>query len=167
MRSTGCANARPVDHQVTRVQQPPAFGDGGAPVRGIWIERVAIDRCGQRASANILSVATGGGLVQMDDLLPGATRLGANEQRDEQTVMTLFLAAKSSVPDCDDTGSLSVTDTAVVSETNAVKYDDQGSIIAGNWEELWTAELCGRSVPIHLLMGPNEEGALDVVWLKS
>lgn len=83
--------------------------------------------------------------------LPGGS-LG-NTQLQYDTLMPVYVIAKSKIPNCP---RYSVTDTKVIKEPYELKTKN-GAYVDGKWDELWTISACNKNiyVPIKFILDAN------------
>jgi len=148
---SGCTHAQPFGpSQITYASSSMSFSPKGAPLSGIWMERVIASGCGRDVLLNVAWIAvndrmSGGGMA------PGATRADSILQTGVAKIVIPIAHAR--VAPC--AGSYSyIYDTVV---------DPAGSgAVPGSWMERWTIASCNRHVTVPICFTPDGKGGTNV-----
>jgi len=128
------------------------------PSKGAWVAHLNADVCGARQQLNILSIAKGGGSVDILPLYRGTTRADPVLQRDATTSAVGFAqlaASRAGGADCQ---------SAVIVDTRFVAIDDkpQPKVMPGRrpyaWHEIWTVDICGKAIEAAIDFTPDPTG---------
>lgn len=144
----------PVSMQVVT---PAEFVDGKAdPVKGSWLVRYRVERCGASKVYNAVVVARDGGPPTVQPSYPGTTMANPALLRDAMRTAFLMAGAAGSSKDCK---SLHVFDTQVVEGPHDVTEGGQTS--KGVWNERWTFSQCGQLIDVTMVFLPSPRGGID------
>jgi hypothetical protein len=154
LRKTGCDQPKALRHALQNVLEPPRFAeDSTAPVAGVWIDRVDIDRCGTTIAENML-VIVDRGTMSIARLLPGTTKAGPLLQRDAMqpalaaATVKKDKAERAGAKPCPDQEGVTVSNTSLLRERIPIVNDAAGRMTAGAWDETWMFLFCGREIPV-------------------
>ncbi|MEM7525868.1 MAG: hypothetical protein AAF360_19355 [Pseudomonadota bacterium] len=128
-----------------------AFDALGAPTQGVWRVELAIERCGERVTHNILFQAQGG-RISPGLMMPGTTRAPFAMQEGLGWKVVQELNKDRPIANCN---KFPIMDT-------------QQSIASGRlgggqgaWTERWTVGRCGRRDDVFVDFAVNERGNLN------
>lgn len=144
----------PMSMQVVR---PAEFVDGKAdPVKGSWLVRYRLDRCGDAKIYNAVYLAHDGSPPTVHPSFPGTTLANPTLLLDAMRSANLLAGATGMPKDCSKTY---VFDMQVVDAPHDVT--DGGKTFKGAWNERWTFSQCGKLIDVSMLFRPSPEGGVD------
>ena len=134
----------------------PLFEAGKeAPVFGRWKDQVLVDRCGSQVVHNVLVEAAADGL-HVGLLMPGETGAPVAMQPGVvQDVARVILKSSG----CKDPNTFVVLDTRKDKLLAPMNADDQGRLIAGKWDEVWTTRACGKVHAVLVTFAADGKGS--------
>lgn len=144
---SGCSRARPFGPgEITYASSSMSFAPNGAPLNGIWMERVIASGCGRDLLLNVAWII-GNGRMSGGAMAPGATRADPILQTDVAKIVIPIAQAR--VPPC--TGSHSYIHDTVVDPAAS-------GAMPGSWMERWTIASCNRYVTVPISFTPDVKG---------
>ncbi|MBS98953.1 MAG: hypothetical protein CMI01_09775 [Oceanospirillaceae bacterium] len=161
-RQTRCETQYKVEPTRFAVLDTPLFEDGQVePVRGIWRQRFALERCGEQAIYNVLVVAKDG-RIQVQPQVPGESRVGPLLLGDllKEAVAVRSAQLAEAQGDC---RQVAVADTRVSREP--ADRELAGQVAKGVWEEHWVVKRCEQSFTMDFCFKPNAKQAGAVDWV--
>jgi hypothetical protein len=154
-------------HALQNVLEAPRFAaDSNAPIAGVWIDRVDIDRCGTTIAENML-VIVDRGTMNIARLLPGTTKAGPLLQRDAMqpalaaATVKRDKAEKAGAKPCPDREGVTVADTSFLRERIPIVNDAAGRMTAGAWDETWIFLFCGQEIPVRIHFDGDGNGGAN------
>lgn len=135
----------------------PQFGTGEHPAKGLWTDRIAVNRCGKEVLQNILVQATGETTPPRAALMiPGTSR--ANPPLQEKIIKEILdgLAKKK----CTDQTQIVPFDSVKEKDTTPIQVSPDGHITQGAWKETWTMRACGKMVKATIDIAADGKGGL-------
>jgi hypothetical protein len=167
LRKTGCDQPKALRHTLQNVLEAPRFAaDSNAPVAGVWIDRVDIDRCGTTIAENML-VIVDKGTMNIARLLPGITKAGPLLQRDAMqpalaaATVKKDKAEKAGPKPCPDREGVTVADTSFLRERIPIVNDAAGRMTAGAWDETWIFLFCAQEIPVLIHFDADGNGGTN------
>lgn len=150
--------AAPMSMQVVA---PAEFVEGKAdPVKGGWLVRFRLDRCGESKVYNALFVARDGGPPAVQPSFPGTTLANAILVHDALPgARTSAMAAIASTGRPADCKEFYVYDMQVVEAPHDVT--ERGKTFRNVWNERWTFSYCGTLVDVPMRFTPSPDGGAD------
>jgi hypothetical protein len=131
------------------------------PIKGVWMTRYALVRCGESKTYNALFFADSKGeLPASRSFYPGATNAGPQLVTDAMRVAIPNAALKAK--DCK---SALVFDMRVTKPVHDVTESEK--TVKGVWEELWTFKMCSQLVEVPITFIPDGKGGTSFVVSAS
>jgi hypothetical protein len=143
--------ATPVNLQVVSPLET-AWGKAD-PVKGAWLVRYRLERCGEAKIYNALFVANGGKAPAARPFFPGSSNANPVLVNDAMRA-ALAQATAAGVPNGCKTAY--VYDMQVA--TPARDVTEGGRMIKGVWDEVWTFSMCGELVDVPMTFTPDADG---------
>ena len=141
-----CPTQRVVDRVDLQVLRRPLFREySSRPHAGAWLERWAIDRCGETRIINLFFTADPAGVVSAYIGVPGETETDPVQQREAVNVLSHF--AEEAIPGCP---SIIIDDSVLLSEPLREPGRPHGA-----WEERWWASGCGARASFQIAFDPE------------
>jgi len=138
-----------------QVVVPAEFAPGSAdPVKGSWLIRYRLTRCGETKVDNALFTARDGGVPTVQPSFPGTSLANPILLRDAMRQAALL--ARNFGPD-KDCKALAMADMQVSAPPHEVTEGDK--VFKGVWDELWTFSQCGKSVGVSMHFTPSLDGS--------
>ena len=152
---TSCQSEYRIAPLSLQVVSPAEFTEGKTdPVKGSWLIRYRLERCGESKVYNALFVAQDGDVPAIRSFYPGSTKANANLLNDAMPA-ALTLALGVSTPRSCKTPY--VFDMQVKTPTQDIAKS--GTIAKGTWEEMWTFSLCGELIDVPMTFTPDADGS--------
>ena len=150
-----CPTQRVIDRVDLQVLRRPLFREfSSRPHAGSWLERWAIDRCGEARIINLFFTADPAGVVSAYVGIPGETETDPVQQREAVNVLLHF--AQEAIPDC---AMIIVDDSVLISEPVREPGRPHGA-----WAERWWASGCGARASFQMVFDPeSHESYMTVV----
>lgn len=150
----GCKSQYQVRPSATLVLSPIAFAQGKAdPVKGVWLSRYQLERCGESKVYNALFSARDGQAPASRPFFPGSTNAGPVLVNDAMRA-AVSTATTAGVPQgCK---NAFVYDMRVTQP--ARDLTEQGVTMKGVWDEMWTFSMCGKLVDVPMTFIPDANG---------
>jgi hypothetical protein len=142
---TNCNSGYSVAPSSIQVVLPAEFADGKAdPVKGVWLVRYRLTRCGESKIYNAVFVAQDGNVPAILPFYPGSTM--ANYKLVKDAMALALIQAASAV-----TGKSCPTPHV---------FDMQVTKAPANrtWDEVWTFNVCGELVDVPMTFAMTEDG---------
>lgn len=140
-----------------QVISPAEFVDGKAdPVKGGWLIRYRVERCGESKVYNAAFLAHEDGPPTVHPSYPGTTLANPDLLRDAMPKANLLAGAVAMAPECK---TMYVFDMQVVDAPRDVSED--GKTFKGVWNERWTFSHCGKLVDVWMRFTPMPGGGVD------
>jgi hypothetical protein len=117
------------------------------PVKGAWVERIGVVRCGRTVEHNIFVSATKVRGLHAAAGLPGQTRVGLDLQLRAGRVVLQRAVRRN--PKCK---RFEVINTEVAGATPDPRAP---------WTEIWTSWICGKQVRTRVRFEPRQSGGAD------
>jgi hypothetical protein len=147
---SGCPHAQPFGpSQVTYASSSMSFTAKGAPLSGIWMERVIASGCGRDVLLNVAWIVVNGRMAG-GGMAPGATRADPILQTDVTKIVVPIAHAR--VPPCAGSHSY-IYDTVVDPAASGAE--------PGSWMERWTIASCNRYVTVPIHFTPDGKGGTN------
>ena len=129
----------------------PITFDGAQPSQGAWWDRLEADRCGKKATYNLLVTHRPGEGSRAAPLLMGTTNADPVLQQDARSVV---LDTAANAPGKNKCKEHQIETT----QFQGPEKPPQGQQRPVAWTELWTVRGCGRQVPIQVRFQPTPQG---------
>lgn len=151
---SSCKSQYQVRPTATLVLSPIEFAEGKSdPVKGVWLSRYQLERCGDAKVYNALFSARDGQAPSSRPFFPGATNAGPVLVNDAMRA-AVSTATTAGVPkDCK---TAHVYDMRVTQPARDVT--EQGTTLKGVWDEVWTFSMCGQLVDVPMTFIPDAKG---------
>jgi len=161
--STGCLTSTVEKRSNLQILQEPRFaGTQEAPVAGSWKDQVEINRCGRKAYHNFLFVAQPDKQPELVVLMPGTTRTNPVLQRD----VLVYVGGQAKLladQKCFGFELPRILNTAFEKENKPLKSDGTGKMTQGEWQEIWSYDVCGQKEDFRVLLRVKPDGTSEFI----
>jgi hypothetical protein len=152
---TSCQSEYRIAPLGLQVVLPAEFTEGKTdPVKGAWLIRYRLERCGESKVYNALFVAQDGDVPAMQSFYPGSTKANANLLHDAMPAALTQASGASTKRGCK---TPYVYDMQV--KTPLRDVEKSGAIGKDVWEETWTFSLCGELIDVPMTFTPDSDGS--------
>ena len=151
-----CKSEYKVEPFSMSVVQPIDFPDDKQhPVKGMWMIRYQIHRCGQSKFYNALFIASANGKTPptTQAYYPGNSNADPLLIKDAMMSAWISASVKSGVKECKE---IEVFDMRVTEKAHDVA--EEGKTFKGVWKETWTFRACGKIVDVEITFIPDATG---------
>lgn len=151
----GCQSQYQVNAISAAIVKPIEFQEGKQhPIKGAWISRYRLDRCGDSKVYNALFIANSNGEAPTSrTYYPGSPYAGAQLVQDAMMMAVVTGKINSGLKECE---TIYVFDMRVTEPPHNVV--EKGSTLQGVWNELWTFSICGKMVDVPMTFIPDPRG---------
>lgn len=124
------------------------------PVKGVWIFRYRLERCGEAKVYNaVFSADAKGGPPASAAYYPGVSYAGANLIKDAMVSIVRGAQLPVFSKDCK---KVDLFDMQVVAPPRSQVQD--GRVVGSEWTEHWTFFMCGQTAEMRMTFKPGPDG---------
>jgi hypothetical protein len=129
-----------------QVVLPAEFVEGKAdPVKGVWLVRYRLTRCGESKIYNAVFVAQDGNVPAILPFYPGSTMANYKLVKDAMVPALIQAASAGTEKSCK---------TPIVFDMQVTKTPADRT-----WDEVWTFNVCGELVDVPMTFAMTEDGS--------